>query len=176
MPDRKGAIPPRPGPNRRASNLGRKARSFPAGAAWHRLRRVLWPPTISDSVLAWLNDRPGETREETSMLEATAILRFVRDRIESIYERPLMYGGEGDGVDLILHDYHELWGVIVERRDEFEEARLRAHEESGTGSMNFSRHYRERIRGGEADLRDVLQYVVGRWRAIDEALGISTRD
>ncbi|MEW4568849.1 hypothetical protein AB1L88_13370 [Tautonia sp. JC769] len=48
------ALPPRPGPHRRSTDLGRKARRYPVGSARGRLWRALRPPTFDDHVLGWL--------------------------------------------------------------------------------------------------------------------------
>jgi hypothetical protein len=49
------------------------------------------------------------------MMTTSDIVDFVEDRVGHLYARPLMYRGTADGVDLILHYYHELWATIHER-------------------------------------------------------------
>jgi hypothetical protein len=74
MPIPRDGLPPRPGPHRRSTDLGRKARRFPAGSARARLWRMLRPPTLDDYVLGWLGitsprwfpDRPAPRRGRRS--------------------------------------------------------------------------------------------------------------
>jgi hypothetical protein len=57
------------------------------------------------------------------------------------YDRPLMYGGSGTGVDLLLHTYHDIWSVIVDRHDEFRKVWWKVLEEEDCGSADFSTRY-----------------------------------
>ena len=67
---------------------------------------------------------------------------FVWDRIDQIHDRPLMYGGTAEGVDLILHYYHEIIAVIHDLEDEYQEISTITHQQEGCGSANFAVHYR----------------------------------
>ncbi len=106
-----------------------------------------------------------------AMRDSRQIAEFVEERIGHIYRRPLMYGGTPDGVDLILHYYHELWAEIHQRRGDYEQASSEAHEAERCGSMDFSTRYRrERPDASEGE---AAAYVVSMWRKIDEKLGLA---
>ena|ERR1700687_4690556 len=108
------------------------------------------------------------------MRDADAILRFVLERISQIYQRPLMYGGSPEGVDLVLHYYHELVAEILECRPAFEASKDKAHEEAGAIASGFSKIYR-RIQGNP-DEHKTVDYVVLQWRKIDALMGLNVPD
>ncbi|WP_152053448.1 hypothetical protein [Tautonia marina] len=54
MPTPREGLPPRPGPHRQSTDLGRKVRHFPIGSTRSRLWCMLRPPTFDDHVLGWL--------------------------------------------------------------------------------------------------------------------------
>ncbi|MGO8745339.1 MAG: hypothetical protein ACLQNE_05065 [Thermoguttaceae bacterium] len=105
-----------------------------------------------------------KTPEETIAWIAGAIGYVYNDH------RPLMYGGNGAGVDLLLHVYHEMWSFIVGRYDEFEDTWQQVLEEEECGSANFSTRYSMNHPGVSEE--DVARYVVEQWRKVSERLGI----
>jgi hypothetical protein len=104
------------------------------------------------------------------MKDANAIARFVVERIGHIYERPRMYGGTPEGVDLILHYFHETWAEILECQPRYDEVRLAVHSEAGGAAMGFATSFRQRQLPHSED--EVMEFVVLQWRAIDKELGL----
>jgi hypothetical protein len=102
--------------------------------------------------------------------DADHILRFILDRIAHIGKRPLMYGGNAAGVDLILACYLELWAEIVGLRDDYEAAAAKALAEAGAGSATFASHYRQGRPDAPED--EVASYVVQKWMAIAARCGL----
>ena len=96
---------------------------------------------------------------------------YIARQIGYVYHhRPLMYGGTGAGVDLLLHAYHDIWSVIVERHQEFREVWWRVLEEENCGSANFStRHSTDHP--GASDL-EIASYVVQQWQKVSERLDV----
>jgi hypothetical protein len=86
------------------------------------------------------------------------------------YHHPLMYGGSGAGVDLLLHTYHDIWAVIVGRRDEFRKTWWKVLEEEDCGSADFSTRYS--MNHPEASDKQIAAYVVSQWRKVSERLGV----
>ncbi len=86
------------------------------------------------------------------------------------YHRPLMYGGTADGVDLLLHTYHEIWSEIEGRHDEFRNTWWRVLEEEECGSANFSTRYR--MNHPEASDEEIVSYAVDQWRKVSTRLGV----
>ena len=103
-------------------------------------------------------------------MDAGEILAFVLDRIARISRRPLMYGGNAEGVGLILHYDFELWAEIVGRRDEYESARIEVHKGAEAGAASFSSRYREDH--PEASEDEVAGHVVHQWMSIAERCGL----
>jgi hypothetical protein len=98
------------------------------------------------------------------------IVAIVEDRIGHIYARPLMYGGTAQGVDLILHNYHELWAMIVDRQDDYQTIRMDSYGEEGCGSANLATHYhRDRPRASD---QETVRHVVDRWNKISDRLDL----
>ncbi len=99
------------------------------------------------------------------------VIAFIGQRLAHIYERPLMYGGTPEGVELLLLAYHELWAEITERRVEFAQAERAVSDAEDCGSMGFAtrcRRSRPTVSPEEA-----AQYIVSQWRKIGDQLGIS---
>jgi len=59
LPDRKAALPPRPGRLRASTPPHAKARGFPPGAPRSRLLQMLWPPNLDTPIAFWLSTRPS---------------------------------------------------------------------------------------------------------------------
>jgi hypothetical protein len=113
-------------------------------------------------------DRGNEGKP--NVRDSQQITEYVEERIGQVYLRPLMYGGSADGVDNLLHWYHDLWAVIHQREDDFLREASSAHADEGCDSANFAFHYRrDRPSATEAE---VAGYVVSMWRRIGERLGV----
>ena len=104
------------------------------------------------------------------MKTAEQICNFVASRIGHIYYRPLMYGGSPSGVDLILHDNHELWAEAMDLRECFTEISYTIHIEQDCGSADFSTHYSKLY--PTASREEVCGYVVQQWKKISDHLQI----
>jgi hypothetical protein len=105
------------------------------------------------------------------MKSSEQISDFITDRIAAIYERPLPFGGTPDGVELVLHCYHELWAEIHDTKEEYKSVSLKIHAEQDCGSMNFAFRYKQLNQRTTTD--EVAAYVVGQWQRISHELGIS---
>ena len=103
-------------------------------------------------------------------MDATQIVGFLANRIDQIFQRPLMYGGTSEGVDIILHYYHELWAMICYREKEYQSISWDIHAAEGCDSANFTSHYR-RSRPHAPD-EDAVLYVVEQWARISKRLGM----
>lgn len=104
------------------------------------------------------------------MRDSPEIAEYVAERIRQVYLRPLMYGGTADGVDTLLHEYHDLWAMIHQREEDFLQESSSVHAAEGCDSANFAFHYlRDRPSATETE---VALYVVAMWRRIGERLGL----
>ena len=97
-------------------------------------------------------------------------IAFIASRIGHIYHRPLMYGGTADGVDLVLHYYHELWAEIVERHRDFRKAESTVSDQERCNSHNFASRYR--VDHPRAEDKEIADYVVAQWRKVSGLLGV----
>ena len=105
------------------------------------------------------------------MLNADQILQVVLRDLSRVYDRPLMFGGDANGVEVILWAYHRLLAEIVERDEEYESIRIAQHWECGCQANSFSGHYRTDIRKGCSEI-EAARYSVEQWKAIDKKLGL----
>lgn len=87
-----------------------------------------------------------------------------------IYKRPGGYGGTPDGVDLILHYYHELWAAIFCREKDYEEITREIRDEEACDSANFATRYQWDHPG--ATEIETIKYVVQQWKRISDRLNI----
>ena len=105
------------------------------------------------------------------MLSSDQILQIVLRDISLVYDRPLMFGGDANGVECVLWTYHRLLAEIVERNDEYESIRDTQHSECGCQANSFSGHFRANIRKGCSEI-EAVRYSVEQWQAIDKKLGL----
>ena len=108
------------------------------------------------------------------MKDTNDILRFVLQRIGQVYQRPLMYGGTPEGLELILHYYHELVAEMLVCRAALNDLEQAAHSEAGATAAGFSTAYR-RTHDGATD-NEIADYIVLEWQKIDAAWGVSIPD
>lgn len=104
------------------------------------------------------------------MKNAAGLMRFVLTRIEQVYEQPLVYGRTSDGVDLVLHYYHELWAFLAGREEDYRRISRDAHAEQLGGSGPFVAQYR--WHEPAASEQEIVGYIVERWREISDRLGV----
>ena len=97
-------------------------------------------------------------------------LEYIAEEIGHVYFRPLMYGGDAEGVDLLLYNYHKLWAVITDREKEFTNLSGELHKEQDCGAANFSTAYK--IKKPGADEQETAFYVVDQWQKASNSLGI----
>jgi hypothetical protein len=83
------------------------------------------------------------------------------------------YGGDAKGVDLVLHDYHEIWAEIVGRFDEFRDVWWKVGDEDSCGANNFSGCYL--AKHPDAPNEEVTEYVVQQWKKVSDRLGVPIR-
>jgi hypothetical protein len=108
---------------------------------------------------------------EPTMMTVPEIVAFVEDRIGHIYRRPRMYGGNPEGVDLILHDYHELWATIHEKYEEHHQIITDFYGSEGCQAMNFATYYTSE--NPMASEQETSRYVVEQWKRLDVLLGLA---
>lgn len=106
------------------------------------------------------------------MLNADQILQVVLRDLSLVYDRPLMFGGDTNGVEVVLWTYHRLLARIVERDEEYESIRNAQHSECGCQANSFSGHYRTDIHKGCTEV-EAANYAVSQWKLIDEKLGMA---
>jgi hypothetical protein len=98
---------------------------------------------------------------------AAEVRSFVLQRIQHIYERPLMYGGSPECVDTILANYHELVEVIDARdRNVLFDAQEIVQKSIGCpGAMCFGEFCRQNA-DGKTDTA-LAQEIVALWKRVD---------
>jgi hypothetical protein len=93
------------------------------------------------------------------------IIDLIAWKIGLIYHHnPLAYGGTPEGVENLMHVYHELWSEIVERYKEYRDVMSQVYCEvecSGfAGSYCYNHPYATRD--------EVTHYVLEHWRKISD--------
>ena len=106
------------------------------------------------------------------MSKPDEMLKEVLQWLGHVYERPLMYGGDANGVEVALWCYHEFWALIVDRGKDLKAIREAQFIESGCQANNFSGHYRTDIHKGCNEV-EAANYAVSQWKLIDEKLGLA---
>ena len=104
------------------------------------------------------------------MKTAAEITEFILKRLGHIYRRPLGYGGTAEGVNQLLHFYHELWVVIVCKEQEYDRVRFEVHEKHQCGASDFPHHFHRSNPG--ASEGETTEYVATRWMEITERLAV----
>lgn len=104
------------------------------------------------------------------MKSAQEIVNYLAQMIGYVYERPLMYGENAGGVDLLLWSHHTTWAFIVGRQNDLRQVMDEILEREECGSANFSTRY-ARNHPSAAD-SEVTAYVVSQWSEISRRLGI----
>jgi hypothetical protein len=104
-----------------------------------------------------------------SMKSTEQIIDLIAWKIGLIYHHnPLAYGGSPDGVENLMHVYHELWSEIVERQKEYRDVMSQVYcDEECSG---FAVSYR--FNHPNAGIKEVTDYVVSHWRKISDSLGV----
>jgi hypothetical protein len=105
------------------------------------------------------------------MRSADEILQFVLTAIGHIYYRPLMYGGDANGVEVALWQYHVLWAEIVERQEELQAVQFARSTGRRCCNRAFSDHYRRHVKQGCSE-EEAAQAGVEEWKRIDQELGL----
>jgi len=81
-----------------------------------------------------------------------------------------MYGGTADGVDLLLHTYHEIWAVLAERVEAVQEIERAVCFEEDCGSASFSTRFA--MTHPEASQVEIASYVVEQWKKVSDRAGL----
>lgn len=105
------------------------------------------------------------------MRNVNEIADYLEQKINQVYERPRMYGGTGEGVDLVLCYLHEIWAMVHCREDDYLKVRLEIHEEEGCNGCSFAHLYRRDK--PDASEEETVRYVVLQWKKITSLLGIA---
>jgi hypothetical protein len=104
------------------------------------------------------------------MSDAPDIIQLLRERVGHAYHRPIMFGGSPEGVDAVLHCYHELWAAVLGRDQEFEAVWSAVRAKSKCGASGFASGRRGQ-RDRPAD-PEVMEFVVTQWREVDRLLNL----
>ncbi|QDU93931.1 hypothetical protein [Lignipirellula cremea] len=104
------------------------------------------------------------------MKTSEEMIDWLAVRMGNIFQRPLMYGGTGAGVEDWLYVYTEFWAEIVDRRDEWQTVRWQVGAEEDCGSNSFSGRYAEAH--PEASEPEISAYTVAQWRKVADRLGM----
>jgi hypothetical protein len=106
------------------------------------------------------------------MRNVAEVVEYLAYRIGVIYyhDRPLMYGGTPDGVELLLYTYHDIWAQAAERESDLESVWRDALKQEDCGSANFSGRYS--YNNPDADDVEVADYVLHQWRRISKSLAV----
>jgi hypothetical protein len=105
------------------------------------------------------------------MLNSDQIMQLVLCDLSLVYDRPLMFGGDANGVEVVLWTYHRLLAEILECNEEYESIRDAQHSECGCQANSFSGHFRANIRKGCSEI-EAVRYSAEQWQVIDKKLGL----
>lgn len=64
------------------------------------------------------------------------------ERIGHVYFRPLIYGGDGHGIELLLSLYHSFWAELLDQEDNLSDSIKTVMEEQKCGAFSFVRRYK----------------------------------
>jgi len=81
-----------------------------------------------------------------------------------------MYGGTAEGVDLILHYYHELWAEIKDEQQKHETVLRKILKEQECGAATFSTRYR--LNYPNYSESEIASYAVTQWKKISKRFGV----
>lgn len=99
------------------------------------------------------------------------IAEHLIQHIGNIFKRPLMYGGNAAGVDLILDENLALWAFVVGRDRDFLQVRNDEFKNQECGSASFSTRYQ--MKHPLATEQENVEYVVRCWQSIVYALDLT---
>lgn len=99
------------------------------------------------------------------------IAQHLVQHIGHIFKRPLMYGGNAAGVDLILDENLALWAFVVGRDRDFLQVRNAELQNQECGSANFSTRYQ--MKHPSATDQENVEYVVRCWQSVVRALDLT---
>ena len=104
------------------------------------------------------------------MKTAEQILEFIPERIGHIYFRPLMYSGNAENLDTILHYYHELWAMICDCEELYQSVSRKVHEKQRTGAVGFATRYGMKHPSASED--EKAEYAAHHWQKISKGIGM----
>lgn len=78
------------------------------------------------------------------MWTAQKVSEFIERRLGDVLARPLMFGGNAEAVDNVLHYDLELWSRLNERYEDYDAARSSRLSALDAGSAGFAGHYRRK--------------------------------
>lgn len=94
------------------------------------LRREVLPAHVERRAVKHISKR------RYAMRHADDIRRFIIERLGFIDDRPMMYGGSAEGVDLIIHNYHELLSFIEGCHERYRAAERDVHAQGPASHQN----------------------------------------
>ncbi len=72
------------------------------------------------------------------------VSEFIERRLGYVLMRPLMYGGNAEAVEMLLHSYIELWSQLNERYEDYDAARSARASALNANAMGFVGLYRRK--------------------------------
>lgn len=106
------------------------------------------------------------------MRSATEIVTYVLSGITEVYQRPFMYAETPVGIEIVLHLYHDLWAMIMEREKEYVQARSSISSEEGADADSLSNNFAKAH--PESTEEECMKYVLACWQRIDELINLRT--
>jgi hypothetical protein len=101
---------------------------------------------------------------------------YLEEIIEDIYSRPMLYGPDLLEVETRLNMLHLLWAQIAGRREELNAITLQLTPvgfSSCAGSFHRVFDLIHEVHGEKHD-HERLEYIVGKWKAISDHMGITS--
>ncbi len=92
------------------------------------------------------------------------------ERIGQVYFRPLMYGGDGREVELLLSLYHSFWAELLDQENKLLASIRFVMEEQGCGAFSFVRRYK--YNHPNASEQEIADYAVLQWLKISDLVSL----
>lgn len=92
------------------------------------------------------------------------------ERIGHVYFRPLMYGGDGRGVELLLSLYHSFWAELLDQEDKLSDIIRTVMEEQKCGAFSFVPRYK--YNQPNASEQELADYAVLQWIKISDRINL----
>jgi hypothetical protein len=104
------------------------------------------------------------------VLQGHEIVEKLIAHLRGLYERPLMFGGTAEGVELLLDSLHWTWAMCHEREADYERALADLHYEAGHQAMNCFGYYAHKYPHPTEEAK--VAHVVSCFRRLEGTLGL----